>query len=190
MKISKGDIDELVIPSKMDIRGKRYGSVRFYNVSDEDLLAMELANIFISRRQIFANLSRLQRKQAQSVVEDEMKKGWGKQVAFHHETSRVYNDYARMNRGNSYAVALKSKGGSSLTNTRCKVKFYLKEKDLFRVLKAYVGFIKNSEMSYNMQNFFNMEGYFFIQVTPLGANLCLIEDRVEGEMQVLMEGTG
>lgn len=32
-----------------------------------------------------------------------------------------------------------------------------------------------------------MEGYFSVQVTPLGANLFLLEDRVEGELETLVK---
>lgn len=40
-------------------------------------------------------------------------------------------------------------------------------------------------MTYNMQEIFNIEGYFSMYITPPGANMCLLEDIVEGEMQNL-----
>lgn len=54
-------IDEVVIPSKRDIRGKRYGFVRFFEVRDEDNLEVKLDNIIIVRRKIFINVMRFQR---------------------------------------------------------------------------------------------------------------------------------
>lgn len=45
-------------------------------------------------------------------------------------------------------------------------------------------------MSYNMQEFFNIKEYFSIQITPLGANLCLLEDWVEGKIQALVKEGG
>lgn len=34
---------------------------------------------------------------------------------------------------------------------------------------------------------FHSEGYFFVKVTPLGANMCLLEDLVEPEVDALVE---
>ncbi|KAI5416291.1 hypothetical protein KIW84_041368 [Lathyrus oleraceus] len=39
-----------------------------------------------------------------------------------------------------------------------------------------------------MQEMFHFEGYFSVKVTPMGANLCLLEDLVDGEMKSLIEG--
>lgn len=38
-----------------------------------------------------------------------------------------------------------------------------------------------------MQEIFNINGYFSIQVTPLGENLCLLEDRTKEEIKALVE---
>src|SRR3954468_14848507 len=42
-------------------------------------------------------------------------------------------------------------------------------------------------MTYNIQNSFELEGYFAIKVTPLGANLCLLEEFEDGEIRNLIE---
>jgi hypothetical protein len=42
-------------------------------------------------------------------------------------------------------------------------------------------------MSYNIQNAFHRQGYFGVKVTPLGANLTLLEGQEEGEVQALMD---
>lgn len=47
--------------------------------------------------------------------------------------------------------------------------------------------IENPEMSYNIQTSFEVEGYFSIKVTPLGANLCLLEDLEEGAIKDLIK---
>lgn len=49
--------------------------------------------------------------------------------------------------------------------------------------KAFVGATENPGMIYNIQNIFNMKGYFSIKVTPLGENLCLSRERDEGEIK-------
>lgn len=69
---------------------------------------------------------------------------------------------------------------------RQKLVYQIDESDLVRFRKTYIGFVEKSIMSYNMQEIFNIEGYFAIQVTPLGTNICLLKDRVEGELHTLM----
>ncbi|CAL5199593.1 unnamed protein product [Lathyrus oleraceus] len=56
-----------------------------------------------------------------------------------------------------------------------------------RLKKAYVGVVENVGLSYSMQEIFNTEGYFAIRVMPLGAKLCLLEDRDEVEREALLE---
>lgn len=48
--------------------------------------------------------------------------------------------------------------------------------------KAYVGFVHNSGSSYYIQERFFSEGYFAIKVTPMGENMCLLEESEEGEI--------
>lgn len=52
--------------------------------------------------------------------------------------------------------------------------------------KAFVGFVENPGISYNMQEIFNVNGYFSILVTPLWGNICLLEDKVYGELKDLL----
>ena len=59
--------------------------------------------------------------------------------------------------------------------------------DLLRFQKAYVGMVENLGTTYNMQEYFNIEVYFGVKVTPLGKNLCLLEEREEGKMKALIE---
>lgn len=37
-----------------------------------------------------------------------------------------------------------------------------------------------------MQETFNANGFFSIQITPLDANLCLLEDKVEGALPEML----
>lgn len=54
--------------------------------------------------------------------------------------------------------------------------------------KAFVGVVENSGLTYSMQEMFHFEGYFSVKVTPMGANLCLLEDLVDWELKALIEG--
>lgn len=50
-----------------------------------------------------------------------------------------------------------------------------------------MGVVLESEISYNIQERFHMKGMFSIKLTPLGENLCLLEEAEEGEIMVLVE---
>ncbi|KAI5430636.1 hypothetical protein KIW84_035011 [Lathyrus oleraceus] len=56
-----GEVDEVVIPMKKDVRGKRYGFVRFFNVVDSSRLACKLDNIFVENVKLQVNLPRFSR---------------------------------------------------------------------------------------------------------------------------------
>lgn len=50
----------------------------------------------------------------------------------------------------------------------------------------YVGVVENIRSSYNVQEILDKEVFFTIGSTPLGANLCLLEDRVNGVVEELL----
>lgn len=50
----------------------------------------------------------------------------------------------------------------------------MEKEELFRFKKAFIGVVSNPGMSYNIQQLFNKEGYFYLKATPLGANFCLL----------------
>jgi hypothetical protein len=70
---------------------------------------------------------------------------------------------------------------------RISLSYEADESDLLRLKKAFVGVVAQPGMSYNIQNIFHTQGYFGVKVTPLGANLTLLEGQEEGEVQALME---
>lgn len=61
-----------------------------------------------------------------------------------------------------------------------------KKKELARFKKAFIDIVVNPVMYYNIQTSFKIEGYFTIKVTPLGVNLCLLEECEEGEIRDLL----
>lgn len=42
-------------------------------------------------------------------------------------------------------------------------------------------------MTYNIQKTLHAKGYFKIKTTPLGANLCLLEEQEEGELKAMIK---
>lgn len=53
-----GEIAEVIIPSKRDKRGKRFGFSRIFNVRDKIIMATKIDNILIGSRKIHANVPR------------------------------------------------------------------------------------------------------------------------------------
>ncbi|XP_058775246.1 uncharacterized protein LOC131649501 [Vicia villosa] len=186
------DIDEVVIPSKRDKFGRRYGFVRFFNVEDEKLLGIKLDSLILEGRKLHANPPRFQRKEKETaktfwkkgrggnevvrerkggVVQDHSSKAWVDKRSF---ADVVHN---RFERDVSGAVA-----------TGIKAVFFAAAKDeTNRYSKAFVGVIKEAEVALKIKQIFYEEGLFSIRITLLGPNLCLLEDLVCGEVEALIE---
>lgn len=54
---------------------------------------------------------------------------------------------------------------------KAHLKFQLNDEELSRFAKSYKGVVGNPGQSYTIQEMFHSEGYFYVKVTPLGANL-------------------
>lgn len=65
--------------------------------------------------------------------------------------------------------------------------YKIKEEEMERFQKAYAGVVETTGMTYNLQEYLNMEGYFAVKVTPLRDNLFLLEKCNEGELKALVE---
>lgn len=57
-----GNIEEVIILKKRDIRGRRYRFVRFFDVRDLTRLAMKMDNMFLEGMKLFANLPNFARE--------------------------------------------------------------------------------------------------------------------------------
>lgn len=173
--------------SKRDTRGMHYGFIWYFDVQDEAMLANNMDNIFTKNRNIRANMLRFQRMNALRSHDnvDGFKgtkhRDMGKQVL----TFKVKH---KSTIGNSHADVLQDNGihVASILVSRPKVSFQVQDEDIVIFHKAFVGVVENPDMLYNMQEYINIEGYFSIRVTPLRSNLCLLEDRMKGEMEVFL----
>ncbi|GAU49526.1 hypothetical protein TSUD_377390 [Trifolium subterraneum] len=56
-----------------------------------------------------------------------------------------------------------------------------------KLQKAFVGVVHEPGITHNIQPAFHRQGYFGVKVTPLGANLPLLEGYDDGEVKALME---
>lgn len=71
--------------------------------------------------------------------------------------------------------------------TYLKFKFEDAEESCIRFKKDFVGEVESPGMMYTIQNIFNIEGYFAVKTTSLGANLYLLEEMEEGELKAFVE---
>ena len=53
--------------------------------------------------------------------------------------------------------------------------------------KTFVGVVEKSGTTYDIQEALHVEGYFRIKSTPMGVNLCLLEEIDEGEVSALVK---
>lgn len=89
-----------------------------------------------------------------------------------------------------YAKVMKVGFREKKKMSSCLMNFTSEEGEKTRLSKAFVGEVLNPGSSYNVQTQSEVEGIFSIKVTPMGANLCLLED-VEDDFisELISEGS-
>ncbi|XP_058758617.1 uncharacterized protein LOC131631862 [Vicia villosa] len=185
-----GDIEEVVIPPKRNKLGKRFGFARFKEGEDARLLAVKLDNVIIDGKKIHANLPRFNRSQEvarKGAGGPSGGGGRGENTRFEGTINRrVAGRDGRLETKTYAEMVATSNFKTHQHHEADSLCFEAKEEDMIRFKKAFVGVVHQSGMSYNIQNSFDLEGYFAIKVTPLGANLCLLEESEEGEIKNLI----
>jgi hypothetical protein len=189
-----GDIVEVVIPAKRDKGGRRFGFARFDQVRDVRGFEQELDKITIGRDKISINLSRFHRvvdggKAGVRNVDRKVVGGHQRFGESKGEENQSLSRHQRKENNNSYANVVKN-GKETTTNrisNRVLMSFEAEKEVVDRFKKAFVGEVIQPGMSYNIQNAFHRQGYFGVKITPLGANLTLLEGQEEGEVQALLD---
>ncbi|MCI01860.1 hypothetical protein A2U01_0022889, partial [Trifolium medium] len=197
---------EVVIPVKRNKLGRRFGFARFAHVRDEERFGIKLDNIIIGRNKIFVNSPRFQRRKGgtRTTENRNFRDRSAEREKVHapnlEENNHVKSHTWRERKHRSFAhvvqnvnvdnFELEGKRAAKQTNHVPKQLHYKAEAaDLQKLRKAFVGEVQHPGSTYNIQNAFHMEGYFGIKVTPLGANLALLEEQSVGEIEaVMMEG--
>ncbi|XP_058783228.1 uncharacterized protein LOC131657894 [Vicia villosa] len=188
-----GDIEEVVIPPRKDRFGRRFGFVRFLNVKDEELMATKLDNMILEGRKLFANLPRFSRPK------DAEQSGFAAQKSIPAKANTKGTGGNRLDgigygttvNHQSYVDVIRSSNGSFNFNEGNKVPKTLFFKpcfeDVSQYKKAFTGRIKESGKMEDIKKLFLEEGIFSIRVTVLGPNLYLLEDLIEGEVELFVE---
>ncbi|XP_058750274.1 uncharacterized protein LOC131623292 [Vicia villosa] len=190
-----GKCVEVAISPRRNKWGKRFGFGRFREEGDTRMLAVRLDAIQIDGVKIYANIPRFERKK---VVRGKV--SGGEYVA----ESKGGSEVCAAKEGAFGGVLVRNPGRLSFVEVvasqreavadqgegvarSCDFE-YKSEPGVKAVLeKAFVGVVSNPGNSYNIQDQFFQEGYFQIKITPLGANLCLLEEEEEGDIEVLIK---
>ncbi|KAI5416726.1 hypothetical protein KIW84_041665 [Lathyrus oleraceus] len=157
-----GEIDEVVIPPKRDKRGRKYKFIRFLEV-------------FFSKGKDKAKSYR----GGSSFATNQVK------LPTHNNSS------GRFSRGRSYADTTHNSSNlygdfSFSPKPSLQLAFDVAKEEMKMFEKSYVGKVLYPRSMYNMQRIFHSEGYFKLKVTPLGANIFLLEEYVKGELKALV----
>lgn len=68
--------------------------------------------------------------------------------------------------------------------------FTSKKEDRARFNKAMIGIVRKTGQAYGVNQSLIEEGIFSITATPLGRNLCLMEENVKGDLEALLQDVG
>lgn len=192
-----GRVIEVVIPYKRDKRGKRFGFVRFWGVKDPEFFATKLDNIIIGSRKIFVNIPRFGRSMmnvGSNMVAGQ--NGSGSKTVESSDQPSTHKERVRQV-GTSYANAVKngrkisdgaqSKGKRYIQRKKpVNIEFSVETDKIQKLGNAYVGRVCIPGTTYCIQDEFLRQGYFAVKVTPLGANLALLETNDVEDMQSLI----
>ncbi|MCI32149.1 hypothetical protein A2U01_0053361, partial [Trifolium medium] len=141
----------------------------------------ELDGIIIGRDKISVNFSRFKRSDGgrntnQGKGERETKETVLRKDEAHRNLGRGDYGVDQSRVKKSYAHAVKEDPIVKNTKNSCVLTYHA-DPDILKSLQgAYVGFVHHPGMSYNIQDEFHRQGYFRIKITPLGANMVLLED--------------
>ncbi|XP_058763424.1 uncharacterized protein LOC131636852 [Vicia villosa] len=186
-----GKVAEVAISPRKNRFGIKFGFAGFEGVEDGRLLAVRCDNVMILGVKIHANLPRFECPRFDSG------KGGGFQVSHEGGVPQKKTEtkgagvFARSDRrdGRSYAKVVHEGEGSNYqvcAESRPKLRYSSKAEDRNRLEKAYVGVVSIPGSTYNIQSHFEMEGFFQVKVTPMGGNLCLLEESEEGIIKDLI----
>jgi hypothetical protein len=187
-----GEVVEVVIPFKRDKGGRRFGFARFTDVEDMGKLEKVLDEVVFGGGKISVNVSRFQRPEEKDGANGRE----GRNIRYQPQIvrskfkspPRPHSQQPRKSGLHYYAQAVRYGDYSKLDAAQQKVvlSYEVEKVDMNNYLKAFVGVASNPGSTYNIQEAFHAQGYFGVKITPLGANLALLEGQEEGEVEALM----
>ncbi|XP_058725760.1 uncharacterized protein LOC131597063 [Vicia villosa] len=189
-----GNVVEVSIAPRRNKSGKRFGFARFRDVEDVRRLEISVDNVQIAGHKIMANIPRFERVRPTVHRRQQGARGFGGDLEAGENSKRKYgwgfkdSSNGRWNRSFVEVVTNNQEDRAKAENV--VVSFSISEVDIQRYRRAYVGRVVLLGSTYHIQTKLVMEGCFNINVTPLGASLCLLEETEAGTIADLVEEGG
>ncbi|KAK2367022.1 heterogeneous nuclear ribonucleoprotein [Trifolium repens] len=170
-----GRVAEVYIPRKVDKRGRRFGFVKFMEVSDEDALEDNLREVWMGSFKLWVNRSRFGRsesKEARSKKDQSpIPGGTGVDKGV----------------GRSFRSALVGGAGSGSSKVAHVLKVPVNEELCMELKESVVGTLAREKDARRIQTTLFMEGFPSIVVTPMGGNMVILRSKVEGDVERLLK---
>lgn len=161
----------------------------------------KLNNIWLEGRKIIANVSKYQRREAKLTSANKVT-NFRREGDAHRKEEGVklisalqgplIGAFVRKSK-KSFVEVLKGNSSTKKQKEKeaCKTFFFKSNPEDKRIFeKAKVGVMKKPGSAYSVSKSLMEEGIFTIQAIPLGPNLCLLKESVEGELDLILEEGG
>ncbi|CAK8576112.1 unnamed protein product [Lathyrus sativus] len=104
---------------------------------------------------------------------------------------KLYDNLIRFQRvvGEAFSKGVNKKADKGIGEKENRRKYGVpNETKDFHNRESFVNVKSYTESTRKASELLHKEGYFALKVTPLGENLCLLEEDEEGELEALVEG--
>ncbi|KAF1894928.1 hypothetical protein Lal_00022422 [Lupinus albus] len=189
-----GKVIEVVIPSRVDKYGKKFGFVRFWNVNNSKQLAANLDQIWIGSYKIWANLPKFVRRRVSDPTFSGATNVNPRPRPTPRKTANVATTHSSLRDARNFADVVKF--GRKNIPTDLTVQKQIHEVDLDYkttdtnpqwLRNSYVGTVSSHVDPEGLKDKLFMDGFYSVHVTILGGRTVLLRKTEEGEMDSILE---
>jgi hypothetical protein len=188
-----GRVGEVFIPAKVDKQGKRFGFVKYRDVSDAKELLRCISNIWIDSFKLRVNLSKFSRRSdSHGDVRREVPttgkaivRGIQKPLDGRSFKSALLEDQEERSKGGAMTEAVKP---AVVPEVIWEVE--VEEDRMMKLEGAYVGYLVEDRNIQTIQNNFRMDGFYGLNVTAMGHRMVLLWSDIGGEVKKVIENVG
>jgi hypothetical protein len=190
-----GRVWEVYIPKKLDKRGKRFGFVKFKDVTNAQELEKRMENVWWETYKLIINLSRFRRgevkKQQKGKLENKVDAGPSSDVDGQARCDeRTFKEALTV--GDNPKTLSPAEGFSEEISKAAPNAFEIKvnERRLEMLQNSFVGYLVDEKEAVRVPEGLIMEGYDDIQATFMGGNMMLLHDVTKGVIQEAVKLNG
>ncbi|CAL0306408.1 unnamed protein product [Lupinus luteus] len=184
-----GKVVDVVIPSRLDKYGKKFGFVRFQGVQNSKQMVQKLDRIWIGLHKIWVNLPKFQRSQWVSGFHssDKPRKEIDNKPIFKlrdgHNFVEVVKNGSQNSANSNLTITLTKTVNPSLEPA---FEFVTTEESPIWLRNSYIGTLPEQVDSGGLKEKLLLDGFFSVQLIPLGGRTVLLRAEEEGEMKALL----